>query len=471
MRTKIIATLGPSSSDPNIIFEMVRAGVSGFRINMVYGSLDEKDRIISAIRKIEDELGIPIPIIAEIKGRTLRIGEMPESHLESGEKLVFQFGVKRSDDIHVIPVPYEISTRIIKPGDRILLADGRIIVRADAVKDFEVEGTVIEGGTLRSNARIALRKKSLLNLPPITREDEKNIDFLMRKDVDVLMIPDVLDPNDLEIVSSFLGSYGKKDVRILARIENADALPKLKEIAKRSDGIVFAKENIENMLVEEERPIADMFLEDLAIRMTLKNSKPILVIVPTLESLVFDSTIKRHNLVVLTNLISKSFDGIVVCSETAIGRHPVNTIKIIARVVEETERRLGFSRFEIEDDDPIYVRFNRGLLALAEMIGAKIAVYTTYGRTVLAIVRFRPKNMVYGFTDSMRTARYLSIIWGTKPIYVKQTPNFEIMEKELIRRRLVQSGEAIVFSYGWRPEIFVKQYLLVEILQEVHLSS
>lgn len=461
---KIVATLGPASSDPNIIREMVKAGASAFRINMVYGSLDEKDRIIRAIRKIEDELEEPLPIIAEIKGRTLRIGEMPEVRLEPGERVVLQFGVEKSYETHVIPVPYEISTRIISSSDRILLADGRIAVRVDAVKGFEVEGTVLDGGILRSNARIALRKKSLLNLPPITREDEKIIDFLMERDIDVLMIPDVLDPMDLDIVRRFLEVHGK-DVRVLARIENADALPKLRAIAGKSDGIAFAKENIENMLVEDERPVADMFLEDLAIRIALKALQPILVIPPTLESLAFDSKIKRSDAVVLANLISKGFDGVIICSETAIGNDPVNTVKTVARIAREVEERSEPSKFDIEKDDPTYVKFNRGLLALADMINAKIAVYTTYGRSVLAIVRFRPKTTVYGFTNSKRTLRYLNIIWGAKPIYVESIPDFETMKRELLKRNLAKSGENIVFSHGWRPEMGSKQYVMIETLQ------
>ncbi|MCR8470762.1 MAG: pyruvate kinase [Candidatus Korarchaeota archaeon] len=463
MKIKLAATLGPSSSNLKTIYEMIKAGISAFRINMVYGSLDEKDQIIKSIRKIEDELEEPIPIIAEIKGRTLRIGNMPETRLDPGEKVVLEFGTERSEETHVIPVPYEIPTRIISPNDRILLADGRIAIRVDDIKDFEVEGTVIDGGILRSSARIALRRKSLLNLPPITREDEKIIDFLMKRDIDILMIPDVLDPSDLEVVRSFLDTY-KQDVRILARIENAEALPKLEAIAEKSDGIVFAKENIENMLVEEERPISDMFLEDLAIRVALKTLKPILVVPPMLESLVFNSKIKRSDAVILANLVAKGFDGVILCSETAIGNDPINAVRTVAKIASEAEEHIELSELKADKDDPTYVKFNRGLVALANMINAKIAVYTTYGRTVLAIVRFRPKITVYGFANSKRTSRYLNVIWGAKPIYTKSMPDFETMKKELIKRNLARSGENIVFSYGWRPEIGPKQQVLIETL-------
>lgn len=462
IKTKIIATVGPKSNKPEIIRSLILEGVDAIRINMVYGDLNEKKKIIEWVRDIEADLGVDIPILAEIKGRTLRIGEMPEAQLQQGEKLVFRFGDRKSSDMHIIPVPYDVPLRIIKYNDRILLADGRIIVRVDAIKDFEVEGTVLEGGTLRSKARIALRKKSILNLPPITKEDEKIIDFLVKNDVDGILIPDVLDTSDIDYVKSFLESYENLKMRVFARIENADALPKLSGIAKKSDGIVYAKENIENMLVDEERPIADMFLEDLAVRITLKNLKPIHVIVPTLESLVRGTIIKRKDVMVVNSLVSKFFDGLILCSETAIGENPLNSVKSLKTIIMSTESLYEPPKVGIDESDPVYVKFSRGLIALAEMINAKIAVYTTEGRTTLALARFRPKRTIYSFTDSRKTAKYLKLIWGAEPIYIKHAQNFEIMEEELIKRNLIKGNETVVFSYGWRPEIGSKQYILVE---------
>ena len=463
MKTKIIATLGPSSNDYETIRKLVETGVDGFRLNLVYGTLEEKKEIIGHIRKIEKELGLSIPIIVEIQGRTLRIGEMPVSPLQQKEKIIFKLGAEKSEDRHIVPVPYAIPPNVIKPKDKILLADGRIIVSVDKIEEDEIEGTVLRGGTLRTLARIAIQRKSILKLSPIISDDINKLKELIKHDIDAIMVPDVLSHEDIKIIKDVINQHKANDIRILARIENPEALPKIRSIARESDGIVIAKENIENMLADEERPIADMFLEDFIVRSTLQEGRPILIIPPTIESILTTPIMKRADIVSLSLVAEKGFDAIILCSETAIGEFPVESVKYVKKITSELESRVTPRKIDLEKC-PLYIKFNHGLVMLSENIKAKISIFTTRGNTALAISRFRPKSIIYSFTNSIRTARYLNLVWGVEPLPIDSIPTFGEMKRILLEKGYIKKNDFVVFSIGWRPELGTKQSLLIEMI-------
>ncbi len=457
-KTKIVATIGPASMDTDIMKKMIIEGVDVFRLNFAHGTLEEKREIIKRIRELEKELDIYIAIISDIPGRGPRIGSLPEHYLERGEKVVISFGSSESDNPHIIPVPQIALYDIIDVGDEILLADGRVIVKIDRVLENEAEGTVISDGDIRAHVSITIRNKQL-PFPALSKRDKNFVLFSIENNVDYIAMSFVQAREDIKELKKFLRDNGGANIKIIAKIENKPAILNLRGIIEESDGIMVARGDLGVQLSLEDIP----YLESLIIRETLKRGKPVILATQVLESMIESPTPTRAEIMDIATAVEKGVDAIMVSGETAIGKYPDKVISWLRRIVEKVEGYVNSPRYEASDDSPIYIKFNRSVVSIAEFLDAKIVAFSTKGFTALAIARFRPRTDIVVVSNDIRTVRQLKLLWGVIPVYVnKESINLDDLKNIMLMKNLAMPGERLVLTLGWRHELGPTQEIRVE---------
>ncbi len=461
-KTKIIATIGPASQKAEIIEEMVKEGVDVFRLNFAHGTLEEKRRIIRYIREIEEKLSRPVGIIADIPGRGPRIGMLPRGYLSKGEKVIFRFGAKESDHPHVIPVPQKEILDILELGDNILLADGRVIVEITKIIGNEAEGTVISDGEIRSNVSITVKHKPL-PFPALSERDKNFIKFSIKNDVDFVALSFVQSADDVKELRDFLDDNNGDLIKIISKIENKPAILNLEKIIQLSDAIMVARGDLGVQISLEDIP----YLENLIIRESLKEGKPVILATQVLESMIESPVPTRAEIMDIATAVEKGVDAIMVSGETAIGKYPVEVVRWLRRVIEKVEVFVTSPRYEVSEKSPIYAKFNRGVVYVAEFLGAKIIAFSTRGFTAMMLSRFRPRCDVIIISNSMKTVRQLKVMWGINPIYSEMKKmTLDELKRVAMEKKLINKGEKIVLTLGWREELGPAQDIRVEVVRE-----
>ncbi len=457
-KTKIVATLGPASSDYEVMRKLAVEGVDVFRLNFAHGVLQDKEELISKTRKLEEELGKPIAVLADIPGRGPRIGNMPHVYLSVGEKVILEFGSKISDNPHIIPVPYEELLETVYHGDIILLADGRVQVKVDRKIGHEVEGTIISEGELRSNVSITIKGRPL-PFPALSERDKKFVEFAVKKDVDYIALSFVQSRDDILELRNFLESLGADNIKIISKIETKSAIDNIDSITKESDTIMVARGDLGVQISLEDIP----YLENLLIGKALSLGKPVILATQVLESMIESPIPTRAEIMDIATAVEKGVDAIMLSGETAIGKHPVEAIKWLVRIIERVEKYIKFPRTEPKEDEPLYVKFNRSIVSLAEYLNAKIVAYSTRGITAIAIARFRPKSEIYIVTNSKKTQRQLTLVWGVKAILSDgDVKTLEKLSEIVIRHGYAKKGDLLVLTLGWKRFPTNVQEIMIE---------
>ena len=457
-KTKIVATLGPASSDYEVMRKLAVEGVDVFRLNFAHGTLQDKEELISKTRKLEEELGKPIAVLADIPGRGPRIGNMPRVYLSVGEKVILEFGSRSSDNPHIIPVPYEELLETVDNGDIILLADGRVQVKVDRKIGHETEGTIISEGELRPNVSIAVKGKPL-PFPALSERDKKFIEFAVEKDVDYIALSFIQSREDVVELKEFLASLNAQDTKIISKIETKLAIHDIDNIVRESDAIMVARGDLGVHISLEDIP----YLEELLIGKALAVGKPVILATQVLESMIESPVPTRAEIMDIATAIEKGVDAIMLSGETAIGKHPVETVRWLARIIKRVEEYVAFPRIEPKEDEPLYIKFNRSIVFLAEYLGAKIVAYSTKGITAMAIARFRPKSDVYIVTNSKKTQRQLSLVWGIVPLLSEgSVKSLETLSQIVKKYGYARKNDLLVLTLGWKRFPTNTQEIMVE---------
>lgn len=457
-KTKIIATLGPASSKYEIIEELIRNGVDVFRLNFAHGTLEQKKELIKMIRKAEEDLDTYVSIMADIPGRGPRIGTVPKRYLNRNEKVVMVFGEKQSDNPHIIPVPDTSLLEIINTGDEILLADGRIIVRVDRILENELEGTIISDGEIRANVSITIRNRPLLS-PALTERDKEFVKFAVKNDVDYIALSFVQSRKDIKDLKNYMRSLNSYDIKVISKIENKPAIMNLNAIINESDAVLIARGDLGVQLSLEEIP----YLENLIINRSLRNGKPVILATQVLESMIESPVPTRAEIMDIATAVEKGVDAIMLSGETAIGKHPIQAVSWLRRVIEKTESYTSFPRTEIPKDSPIYVKFNRSIVSMAEYLDAKIVAYTTRGFTAMIVSSFRPRQDIIAISNNKKTVRQLKLLWGVYPMYIdRDKVGLQDLGDSVISNKIAKPGNRLVITLGWRSELGRVQEVRIE---------
>ncbi len=456
MFVKVIASLGPASGSVETIERMVRSGVNGFRINFAHGDPEQWVKLVEAVRRVEEVLGRPLALIGDLKGPSVRVGVLKEPvTLSRGEsaRMILASECEGGEEA-AIPVPEAHFFEAAEVGDVIVMDDGRVRLRVtDKGGGDEIEVTALTEARITSHKAIVIRGKDY-GLPAVSREDSKNIDFALENGFDYISLSYVRRGDDLLLLKEILEKKGRKDVGVIAKVETKSAVENLGEIIEVADVVMVARGDLGmNFSLEDIH-----HYQRLIVSRCLRRRKPVIVATQLLESMIENPVPTRAEVVDISTAVEQGVDALMLTGETSIGKHPVEAVTWLRRVIDRTEARMGGQLDAIAEaarhgELNIFVRFDKGVVELAEDLKAKLVVFSRLGMTPKAIASLRPRIPVYVGASDIRLLRKLSILWGLHPIRVEARDYDEGLAKafEIVRSRdYVNIGDVAVLTYGLR---------------------
>lgn len=448
-KTKIVATLGPSSKDYGTIKELALAGVSMFRINTSHGTKEEHAEKIQIIRQISKELNRNIPILIDLQGPKIRVGQIPEPiQIEKGQEIVLKHTDKMEDGI--VPVDYNGIDKDVTIGEKILLDDGKVGLRVTKVVDEKVY-TKVEHGTIIKPRKGINIPGAQASLEAVTQKDKQFIKFALEQDADYLALSFVRSAEDVKCARYYTKAYGDKEIPIIAKIEKPQAVQNLEEIVKVADGIMVARGDLGIEMSPQEVPIAQKEI----IRLTNIHKKPCIVATQMLESMMDEPIPTRAEACDVANAIYDGTDAIMLSGETAAGNYPVEAVKMMAEISKTVENS-QFLKTNLDTDlitelNPISQAISSSAVNIAKKLNAKaILIFSTQGYTPPIISKLKPSAPIIAVTASEKVARKLDIFWGINSFVATQCTNVmdECMMKRiddiLVNRAGFKNGDEIV---------------------------
>ncbi|HDL90470.1 MAG TPA: pyruvate kinase [Thermodesulforhabdus norvegica] len=450
-KTKIVATLGPASSSPDIIRQLILAGVNVFRLNFSHGDHEFHGRMIEAIRSISASEGACVGILQDLGGPKIRLGELAERSvcLKSGDTIQLIPG-KASSVPTVLPVEYDYLLEEVGVGDRILLADGTIELVVERKGEGSLIARVIVGGEVRSHKGVNLPSGGL-KVQAITSKDMIDLEFGIEKGVDFVAISFVRHEKDLDPVLRRFENLDNRPL-LIAKIEKPQALNRLNQILERADGIMVARGDLGIEMPLEKVPLAQKTIIKSAVRL----AKPVITATQMLGSMTNSPRPTRAETTDVANAILDGTDAVMLSEETAIGRYPVETVRMMNRIAVETESH--FENFfirrhtDVEDGSIEGAVGQAAWMAATNLRAAALVASTASGATARLMSKYRPKTPIVAITHKETTYRQLSLSWGVIPLLTGKFKNtddmFNVAKKWMLEKGYAGKGDCIVVTAG-----------------------
>lgn len=454
-KTKIVCTIGPASSSLEVLKSMMRAGMDVARLNFSHGSREEHRKMLETLRIAATIIGEPITILQDLGGPKIRTGKLKETSITLKPKSVIRI---TTDDIEgtnqCISTTYKNLPKDVKTGNTILLDDGQILLKVQAVEEQEIICTVVRGGVLLPRKGMNLPGVNL-SLPAMTEKDKEDLLFGLEQDVDYVALSFVRSPDDIVQLRQFLiGKVSKeKYPPIIAKIEKPEAVNNIDAILKVADGIMVARGDLGVEMPTEDVPL----LQKMIVRKCNELGKPVVIATQMLESMVEHMTPTRAEASDVANAVLDGTDAVMLSAETSIGKFPVQAVEVMERIVRNTEQQArqycGFApdRFpSTHEYDPL----SRAACLLATQVEASAIVTLTHsGATALRVAKFRPLARIIAVTDSEKIKRRLNLVWGIKGLIVEDLKKdtdatFKKIQETLLQEGFVEKGETIVMLAG-----------------------
>lgn len=453
-RTKIVATIGPASSDAAVMRSLLLCGSNVFRLNFSHGTPAEHAAVIALARCISTELGVTIAILQDLPGPKVRTGKFADGascvHLERGARFTLTTrdiaGTKERIAVSYPNLPVDVAI-----GNRIYLQDGQITLRIVDKSTTEIVTTVEFGGDLRPVQGINYPDGSL-NLQSVTDRDLEYLEFGLEHDVDYVAISFVRNAEDVRRVKACIAERGK-DVPVLAKIEKHEALDDIDDIIIAADGIMVARGDLGIEMPLEAVP---MIQKDLIARCN-RAGKIVVTATQMLESMIGSSRPTRAEATDVANAILDGTDAVMLSGETARGAYPTEAVRTMAKIAREVEQSYPHGRLRercLEDLEPsIASSIAEAATRASEKLGiAFIATGSTTGHTAHHIAALRPRARIVALTPNERVARRLALLWGTESLLVEEYANVDalllITEERMVQAGYVRSGDLIAFTTG-----------------------
>ena len=454
--TKIVATLGPASSDPVMLEKMIRAGVNVVRLNFSHGTAQDHVDRAKLVREASQRAGVEVAIMADLQGPKIRVGKFAEGKvaLVPGQKFVLDASRTEPGDLKGVGLDYKELPRDVKVGDVLLLNDGLIVLTVDAVRGEEVHTTVKVGGDLSNNKGIN-KQGGGLTAPALTGKDMEDIKTAMSFQADYVAVSFPQNATDMEMARQLCNVAAapfKHKPGLIAKIERAEAIPRLEEILRASDGIMVARGD----LAIEVGNAAEPALQKRMIKMARASDKFVITATQMMESMILNPVPTRAEVSDVANAVLDGTDAVMLSAETAAGKYPLETIEEMAKICEEAEK----AEYKELDADFSGKTFNRidqsiamGALFTAYHLGAKaIVALTDSGSTPLWMSRHDIRVPIYALTPRLDTQRKMAMYRNVRPLLMNQSVDrdtaLEQAEGHLMRRNIVQSGDVYAITCG-----------------------
>ncbi len=448
-KTKILATIGPSSEKINKIEKLVHNGVDAFRINCSHTNVHQLSNYVKNIRAVEKKIKKPIGILIDLQGPKLRVGEIENDSmvLKKGQIVVIKNSSKSSNKTE-IPIPEEKVFKSIKVNHPIFIDDGKIKLKVLKVSKNIIQARVVLEGKLRSKKGINLPETILKN-SALTASDKKNVRAGIKLGVDWIALSFIQSPTDIKDLKKIC----HKNISIMAKIEKPSALNHIDKIAKLADGLMIARGDL-----GVELPIEDVpGWQKRIIREARIHGKPVIVSTQMLESMIISKTPTRAEVSDVATAVFEGSDAVMLSAESAVGDNPELAVKMMNKIAHSVEKNPNYSSIlsaqleKTPDSTPDAIASAAGSLA-TELNAPVIVCYTESGSTGIKVSRVRPRQMILTVTPIIETARKLTLVWGVKCIVQKDANNLEEMIKMTKafskKEKIIKVGEKMVITAG-----------------------
>lgn len=446
---KIVATLGPATSNPEMIRALFDAGADLFRLNFSHGDHDVHEATLNAIRTVELEVDRPIGVIADLQGPKLRIGDLEGGKvmLEKGASFTLDSSDEPGNESRA-PFPHPELFQVLQPRSHISVDDGRIQLMVERVTGTTAETIVISGGELTPNKGVNL-PGAVLPIAPLTGKDRADLEFAVERGVDWVALSFVQRPSDVEEARKLIG----RRAALMAKIEKPSAVNSLAEIIDLADGIMVARGDLGVELPLETVP----GLQKQIVRMARTAGKPVVVATQMLESMIGASTPTRAEVSDVVTAVYDGADAVMLSAETATGAYPIETVATMSRIAAQAERDplyLPILNAEWAEPEATHVdALSAAARQVAETLGAAAVItFTSTGSTALRTARKRPGVPVLALTHNMRTARQLALVWGVHSVHTEDATDFADMDERACviatEQGFAKSGDTLVVTYG-----------------------
>lgn len=452
-RTKIVATIGPASSTPEMIRQLIVAGMDVARLNFSHGNYEDHAMVIRHLRSISEELNKPVTILQDLQGPKIRIGQLPGGRMEINPNqtviLVPEAEYQGSGE-GIIPIDYPYVAEEAKPGMQVLLADGLFELEVTGVDGHKVMCRVVEGGTLTNRKGVNFPNLNL-RLPSLTEKDLRDLDFGLSQDIDWVSLSFVRTADDVHVLRRYIES--KQEIKpIIAKIEKPQAIDHLEEIVAAVNGIMVARGDLGVEMSPEKVPM----LQKRIIELCNRSDKMVITATQMLESMIHEPRPTRAEASDVANAIIDGTDAVMLSGETAMGSYPVRAVEMMARIALDVEERIDFRSYPPSEHSQV-AALGRATNQVAKVLKPScIVVLTSTGRAARFVAAERPGVPVYAFTTHIKVYHALNLLWGITPILVDQYEQaFEavvrMVESTLLTRSLASSGDTIVILGGSPP--------------------
>ena len=453
--TKIVATLGPACSDPAILEQMIRAGVNVVRLNFSHGTAQDHIERARMVREVSARVGREVAIMADLQGPKIRVGKFAQGKvmLEPGQKFVLDAARTELGDIHAVGLDYKALPREVKAGDVLLLNDGLIVITVDAVQGEAIHTTVKLGGELSNNKGIN-KQGGGLTAPALTAKDMDDIRTAMRFHADYVAVSFPKSATDMEMARQLCNVAADEGHRpgLIAKIERAEAIPKLEEILLASDGIMVARGD----LAVEVGNAAVPALQKRMIKLAREHDKVVITATQMMESMITNPVPTRAEVSDVANAVLDGTDAVMLSAETAAGKYPLETVQEMAKICHAAE---GGEDFKLEADftGKTFARIDQsiamGALFTAHHLGAKaIVAMTDSGSTALWMSRHLIHVPIYALTSKVATQRRMTLYRNVRPLFMDTSADRDTalaeVESNLKTRGLVQTGDVYAITCG-----------------------
>jgi pyruvate kinase len=452
-RTKIIATIGPASERPEALRALVDAGMDAARLNFSHGTHEDQARRNALIRGVQEEIGRPLAVIADLQGPKLRVGELQHPVvLERGGEVTLVGGESALDG--ALPVSPAVIGEVLRPGHDVLIDDGLIRLKVETVERGLVRCAVVVGGPVSSNKGVNLPGVPL-PIPALTRKDVADLEFALSLGVDFVALSFVRSAADVRDLRKRIDDAGSH-AQVIAKIEKAEAVDVLDDVLEEADAIMVARGD----LGVEIGPASVPLLQKRIILKSLERGKTVITATQMLESMIHHAEPTRAEASDVANAILDGTSAVMLSGETAVGEYPVESVRTMDTIAREIEPALGYRHElpEASDDPDVANAMSNAACDLAEALGAAAIIVPTFsGRTASMVARLRPRRPIVGLSHHQYAVQQMCLEWGVSAFWIPESPDVEKLWKLSIEvacvAGVVERGDRVVITAGTQVNI------------------
>ncbi|NES04119.1 MAG: pyruvate kinase [Okeania sp. SIO2F4] len=451
-RTKIVATIGPATTEPDVLRELIKAGATTLRLNFSHGTHDDHQRSIRLIRQTSFELNQPVAILQDLQGPKIRLGkfETGSISLDRGEPFILTSHLMPGTQ-EISSVTYELLADEVPEGARILLDDGKVEMLVEKVDKAEkqLHCRVVVGGTLSNNKGVNF-PGVYLSVKALTDKDRKDLMFGLDQGVDWVALSFVRNPQDVLEIKQLIANAGKK-VPVIAKIEKHEAIEQMEEILALCNGVMVARGDLGVELPAEDVPLLQKRLISTSNRMGI----PVITATQMLDSMVNNPRATRAEISDVANAIIDGTDAVMLSNETAVGNYPVEAVTTMATIAKRIEQEVITCNVSSmnETGHSIPNAISQAVAQIAQQLdAAAIMSMTKTGATARNVSKFRPRTPILAVTPHVDVARQLQLVWGVRPLLVLDLSStgqtFQSAINVAQEKELLVDGDLVVMTAG-----------------------